>query len=146
MDSPNNDKNSALNKKIKEKEKEMGKKPQPMAPMMSMPGMPMGMPGMQGMMQMGQQGAMPFQMISGAPQGASSGFFPLMQNQKELSSQIKKDGNNSGQKQGAPQIIPFGMQGMPMMGGGIPGGMNMGGLGSGGMASWSKHRYAAADK
>ena len=82
MDSPNNDKNSALNRKIKEKEKEMGKKPQPM-PMMSIPGISsQGMPGMMGMMAQGQQGGMPFQMLSGG-QGPSSGYFPLMQqNQK----------------------------------------------------------------
>ena len=47
-----------------------------------MPGMP-GMTGMPGMMGQIGQGPMPFSMLSGAPQGASPGLFPLMQtNQK----------------------------------------------------------------
>ena len=49
---------------------------------MGMPGMS-GIPGMPGMPGMMGQGPMPFSMLSGAPQGASSGLFPLMQtNQK----------------------------------------------------------------
>ena len=44
----------------------------------------MGMPSfMGGMGGMGQSGGMPFQLISGAPQGSSAGFFPLSQNNQK---------------------------------------------------------------
>ena len=87
MDSPNHDKTSALNRKKLEKEKEMAKKNQQANPMM--PGLGGGIPSMMNPMQMGQmglgqmgqvgQGPMPFQMMSGPPQAASSGLFPLTQ-------------------------------------------------------------------
>ena len=76
LDSSNNEEKKA--KKLKEKD--LGKKPQTNAPMMP-PNMAMGgMPSYMG--QMGMP-SMPFQMLSGAPQGASSGMFPLMQNNQK---------------------------------------------------------------
>ena len=65
----------------------MAKKPQQTTPIM--PGLggmmnPMQM-GQMGLGQMGQmgQGPMPFQMMSGVPQAASSGLFPLIQSSQK---------------------------------------------------------------
>jgi len=93
-----------------------------------------GIPNYMNPMGMGMS-SMPFQMLSGAPQGNSTGMFPLMQNnQKYQFSYFRKDNNPSGSGQKGPQMSSFpgmqgmqgiqGMQGMPFFGG-LPG-MNNG--------------------